>query len=585
MFKEMVRKVRNEIRIYRNEKWTEKLKNINVQDSSLWKMTKVLKTQFETIPALKKDNKTALTDDEKVNMLATELEKIHNIDLFNNTAEQNNIIQCVEKFLKEPEDRIDEVNKTNTSPQEIRKTIKTVCARKAPGYDGIQNILLKNLSKKSIAQLTYIINAIFKYEYFPKYWKRANVIPIPKPGKDKKDPVNYRPISLLPTLSKITEKIILRKLKNYEEKHNLTIDIQFGFRKRHNTVQQVVRIVNDISIHFNKDKVTVLALLDIQKAFDKVWIDGLIYKMIMQKYPKNIIKLIHSYMVERNFKVVYNSACSGLKQIKAGVPQGSVLGPQLFKIYLNDIPEFDRTKLALFADDTAIYTHSFNAIVAAKQIQIHIYILEKYYDKWKININPDKTEIIVFSKKIKDSKILTPVTVYNKKIVPTNSVKYLGVHLDSRLTYRHHIKQALRKAYSVLKKIYSLMVKNSPVQTKNKRLIYTSILRPVVMYAAPVWCATAPTNIKSLQVFQNKCLRLAFNRDRYERISNLHNDAQLPLISEYIREISQAFYTNKIKNDNKILDNVVSIRHDDKPFRIKHRLPYQRLPIFYQSNT
>ncbi|CAK9799286.1 Probable RNA-directed DNA polymerase from transposon BS [Anthophora plagiata] len=325
-----------------------------------------------------------------------------------------------------------------------------------------------------------------------------------------------------------------------------------------------------------------MVLLDIQKAFDKVWIDGLLHKMIKQEYPKYLIKLIHSYITERTFKVVYNSSKSTTRKTRAGVPQGSVLGPQLFKIYLNDIPEFQKTKMALFADDTALYAHSFNAIVAAKQIQIHIYELQKYYDKWKIQINPDKTKVIVFSKKRKESKIFTPITLYNKKTTTLNSVKYLGVHLDSKLTYRIHIKQSIKKVYAVMKKIYPLMVKNSAVQIKNKKLLYTTILRPIIMYAVPVWCSTAPTNIKPLQVFQNKCLRLMLSRDRYEKIKTLHEDARVPLISDYIRETAQKFYTTKIKNINKLLNGIGDIRINNSVLKIKHKLPYQRLPI-YQS--
>ena len=148
---------------------------------------------------------------------------------------------------------------------------------KAPGDDTIQNIALENISRKALVQIAYIINAIIRIGHFPQCWKTSIVLPILKPGKNPEKPASYRPISLLPSLSKITEKIILNRMKKHEKQQKQIIDEQFGFREKHNTVQQVVRIVNNIRRNYNNNKVTVMALLDIEKAFDKVWIDGLIY--------------------------------------------------------------------------------------------------------------------------------------------------------------------------------------------------------------------------------------------------------------------------------------------------------------------
>lgn len=152
-----------------------------------------------------------------------------------------------------------------------------------------------------------------------------------------------------------------------------------------------------------------MVLLDVEKAFDRVWIDGIIYKMIKQGYPKAIIKIIHSYITGRALRVSINDQYSTNRTISAGVPRGSVLGPILFNIFLNDTPKFSKTKLAVFADDTAVYAHSFSAIVAAKQTQIHINILEEYYSKWKIKINADKAEVITFTRKYKEAKIIQTI--------------------------------------------------------------------------------------------------------------------------------------------------------------------------------
>ena len=378
-----------------------------------------------------------------------------------------------------------------TNPTEVLDMIKTFPNQKAPGPDQIQNIVLKNLSRKALVQFTYIINSMITLQYFPSAWKTALVVPIHKPGKNPKLPTSYRPISLLSTLSKVAEKVILSRLQTHIHKHNIIPHFQFGFRPRHNTTQQLARIVTDITTSFNKQKVTVMALLDVEKAFDKVWIEGLIYKMIQTNFPPLLIKLIHSYLINRRLRVKVNQVESTLHPIRAGVPQGSCLGPALFSLYLHDIPTFPQTKTALYADDTALFAASHSAEVANKQIQIHINTLLPYWALWKVSINHDKTETIVFARKHTNVKVYTPLTVHDHKSPPKPSVKYLGMTLESRLFHVGHIKNAIRKAAASVKSLYPLLSQTSRMSPHNKRLIYTTIIRPTMTYAAPIWCSAS----------------------------------------------------------------------------------------------
>lgn len=178
-------------------------------------------------------------------------------------------------------------------------------------------------------------------------------------------------------------------------------------------------------------------MIDIEKAFDRVWLDLLKYKMIQVKYPTYFIKLINSYLRNIKFQVKINDAISKPIEIAAGVLQGSVLGPRLFIYYINDIIEVPKTNLALYTDDTAIYAHSFSAVAAAKQIQIHVNMLESY-KKWKIKINAAKTELVLFSKKVKDSRITTPIRRFEHSVSPRTTTNYLVVTLDQRLSFYTH---------------------------------------------------------------------------------------------------------------------------------------------------
>jgi len=242
-YKNIIKHTNNEIRIavakHRNDTWNRKLKKINPRDNSLWRMTKIFKNEFNPIPTLTTNGKEAITDLDKANMLADQFELTHNIDLINNSNKHIEIIHQVKQYLDNPPDE----NWYNhmTSPQELYNIITKLPNRKAPGTDCIQNIIFKNFTKKPLVQLNNIINASIKLSHFPSHWKTSSVIPILKKGKDKTEPISYRPISLLQTMSKITERVILRRLNDHETKEKHIANHQFGFRKNHSTVQQIVR--------------------------------------------------------------------------------------------------------------------------------------------------------------------------------------------------------------------------------------------------------------------------------------------------------------------------------------------------------
>ncbi|CAH1384237.1 unnamed protein product [Tenebrio molitor] len=254
----------------------------------------------------------------------------------------------------------------------------------------------------------------------------------------------------------------------------------------------------------------------------------------------------------------------------------SILGPKLFSIYINDIPKFTKTNLALYADDTAVYAHSFNAEVANKQVQIQVNLLEDYFDKWLIGINSAKTETILFSKKFTNNKIITPLKLKEQKIQTKPSVKYLGVHLDSRLTFHTHVNKTLEKARKTFNALFPLMNKKSKLSNQNKIKIYKTIIRPVVTYAAPVWCNISKTTLIPLQRFQNKCLRFATGSGRYTKTVTLHDTANVEMLRAHINRLSTGFYRNRIGH-NPLTNDITNTHKTLK--RTKHKLPYSTLDL------
>lgn len=540
---QLSRLIKNKIRQCLNEKWGKTLEEIKPAERTLWRISKSFRKTNSQIPTLKKNDVTYMTDKEKANVISETLHTIQRNDERSTIEEQ--VITTVNENLQKAFDR-KTVKLTN--PTEIRDIIKKLPNHKAPGIDLIDNKILKNLPRKAIVQLMYVINAVLLTGYYPNKWKTAVVTPIPKPGKDLSDPINYRPISLLSSLSKICEKIILARIVEFNNKNKILIDEQFGFRSGHSTSLQIARIAHAITTKFNTDSVTSMTLLDIEKAFDTVWIDGIIYKLIRSNFPLYLIQLISSYLRLRSFKVRINNSLSDTRTTEAGVPQGSVLGPVIFLFFINDMPKFAKTTLAIYADDTSILAHSFNAQVATKQAQIHLELILEFTRKWKIKINQGKTEHIIFARKFTNLKIFEPLKVNETRIKPAEKyVKYLGVLLDKRLSFAPHIKNLVLKGHKAIRLLYPLLNRNSKLSTKNKKLLYTAVIRPTITYAAPVWCSASKTSLGKIQRIQNKCLRLVLNADRYTRVTDLHNQAEIETIADFTHRISKAFYSHHIK--------------------------------------
>ncbi|GFX40433.1 probable RNA-directed DNA polymerase from transposon BS [Trichonephila clavipes] len=351
---------------------------------------------------------------------------------------------------------------------------------------------------------TYIINKILLFRHFPNEWKVAIVFPIHKPGKSKNSPDAYRPISLLSSLSKIAEHIILNRIKNHIYSTNILNPNQFGFTKQLSTYNPLLRLTEKISSGFQRGRTTGAVFLDIQKAFDRVWIDGLIYKLITYNFPPAIIHILYSYLTNRKYKVRVNDTLSITHRVNIGVTQGSLLGPVLFNIYVNDIPSHPRTMINLYADDTAISATYKNTKSVTIALNKHLALLEKYFNDWKIKINVDKTVAVLFTK---TRKPIAPPTLYSTKLRWSQTTKYLGIIFDKTLTWKPHILYERDKFRIALKKLYPLICRNSNMYLYNKVLLYTAVLRPILSYGCPIWGYAANTNIKILEIAQNSIIR------------------------------------------------------------------------------
>ncbi|GBM13938.1 putative RNA-directed DNA polymerase from transposon BS [Araneus ventricosus] len=281
--------------------FTNELLSINATDGTVLKFVTPFKKKTKSIPSLNGPAGFANTDLEKANFLAVNLETQFTLNNITNPDIEELVADSVMRFHTEANSVCKDFDPP--LPSEVLDCIKSLRINKAPGIDGINNKRIKNLPFYTILTITTIIHKIMTLGHFPTRWKTATVVPILKPGKDPTDSTSYRPISLLPSLSKISEHLILKRLNNYLKENNVLCPEQFGFREKLSTSHQLIRVVEYVTEGFANKQKTGAVFLDIQKAFDRVWQDGLIHKLIHYKTPSYLIKLIDSYLLERKFAV------------------------------------------------------------------------------------------------------------------------------------------------------------------------------------------------------------------------------------------------------------------------------------------
>lgn len=533
------RLIKRRIIATRNNKWNNLLKNMKPGDKKFWAASKNLRGKTNSFTTkLIVNNTTVITPEEKANALADEFQKSHQLTSHMRNPIDRKVKQSVTKLKNIQQFPIENA----ITSQEVSTIIKGLKPSKSPGLDNISNRLLKNLPPKAIQKLTDIFNACLKLGYFPETFKTVKVIPVAKPGKNVKLPSSYRPISLLSSIGKIFEKLILNRILRHAEANNIIPPEQFGFRTQHSTTHQTKRIASIIKTNKRLRQSTGLILFDIEKAFDSVWHDGLVHKLVSYNFPTHICKCINSFLSNRTYQVSIDGHLSNSKPIPAGVPQGSVLSPLLYTIFTSDYKAPRNVQVAYYADDTAIIIKSKVTKSLIKKMERAMTSHMKYFEKWRIQINACKTQAIIFP--YSKSPRLNPkrkLKIGDAEIEFSKSVTYLGVTFDDKLNFREHIMKTLSKATKAFRSLYPLLCRRSYLSTQNKSLIYKCIIRAIILYACPIWKQAAWTHILNLQILQNKILKLIYNLPRLYPTRRLHDDTGYPLVPDLLNQHHNRF--------------------------------------------
>lgn len=412
----------------------------------------------------------------------------------------------------------------NVNPNEVELAIASIKSD-AVGLDGISLRFIKLILPHVLPYITHIFNFVLTSSIFPSVWKISKVLPVHK--KSTNHTVNdYRPISILPTLSKAMENIFKKQVSSYLYSNQLLSNLQSGFRQFHSTGTALLKIIDDIRIDTDSSKATILVLLDFSKAFDTVN-----HQLLSAKFnnffhfSKPSIKLLTSYLSKRSQFVLLNGVSSDFAPIVSGVPQGSVMGPLLFAMYINDlVVHLKNVKYHLFADDLQLYSSSTISDLPSNIVKMNntLSAISSWSLSNHISVNAKKSQAILISGSAKLNNIVnTSALVLGSEVIPFSStVSNLGVSISNQLTWRVHVNSILSKLYHVLRKLWAIRCINSIFIRKK---LVTSLCIPLLTYADSALCFYDSQCLRKLQLAINACTRYVYGLRKYDRLHNLRN--------------------------------------------------------------
>ncbi|MEW8548097.1 MAG: reverse transcriptase family protein, partial [Candidatus Thiodiazotropha sp.] len=382
----------------------------------------------------------------------------------------------------------------------VKKLLEGLNPHKASGPDNIPTRFLKEAASEVAPALSLIFAASLSQGKVPDDWKTADVTPIFKKG-DRSTASNYRPISLTAVCSKVMEHILHSQIMQHLDHHNILSDQQHGFRKKRSCESQLILTIQDLASGLEEGEQIDAILLDFSKAFDKVPHQRLLLKLHHYGIRGSLLSWIESFLTLRSQRVLVEGKSSSSVPVVSGVPQGTVLGPLLFLLYINDLPERVSSTARLFADDSLLYRR-IKSEQDQRALQEDLVNLEKWEEDWQMSFNPSKCEVIRISKR--RHQMTGSYSIHGHQLVFVKSGKYLGVTLTDNLSWNDHVDQVVKKANNSLA-FLRRNLSSCPSQTKAQ--CYQSLVRPSLEYASTAWDPYTQTNINKLEAVQRRAAR------------------------------------------------------------------------------
>ena len=405
--------------------------------------------------------------------------------------------------------------KIKFTSRNVRKTLQNLKEGKANGPDNIPAIVLKTCAQELAPVLTKLFKLSLKSTSFPSSWKHARVCPVPKKGSSS-NPANYRPIALTSLLSKTMESIINQQILKHLESNCLISDHQYGFRKARSTgdlLSYVTHMWHSALESFGETRVVAL---DISKAFDKVWHKGLLAKLPMYGINSELISWIENFLLDRSIEVCIDGVSSDSFSINSGVPQGSIVSPTLFLLFINDLLQSTKNPLHSYADDSTL--HNSSQYTSQTQSSSHLSNTRnsvcnsinenlKTITTWGegniVRFNQTKTQSLLITRKV--DKNPPSLQMLNSPIAKSTIISMLGLKIPGDLSWKQHIKDIAKQSSQPL----GVLFRTRRFFTSAQLLIlYKSEVRPIVEYYSHIWGGSPPSVLKLIDGIQKKAIKL-----------------------------------------------------------------------------
>lgn len=468
----------------------------------------------------------------------------------------------------------------STNEEEVMSIVKNLSNKKSTSDDMLSNNLLKKIIQEIVVPITYIFNLSITQGIFPNCFKISKIIPIYKKGS-KLEMSNYRPISLLSPLSKVLEKIIFIRITSFLTVNKLLNENQYGYRAQHSTELAVLQLAQNVMNNLNEKILTVGVFIDLSKAFDVINHDILIKKLHAHGIRGIVNAWFKSYLMNREQYVTIKSHFSTKLGIISGVPQGSILGPLLFLIYMNDLQQVTNANLLLYADDTNIFFPTKDPVNDLESINSSLEKISTWFINNKLIINYSKCNYILFGPKILTNLIPDiDIRINNKGIPRTTHTKFLGVTIKDNLSWDLHIhslSNKINKTLGVINKINFKINRSIIID------LYYSLIFPHLIYCCLIWGNSPDVHLKQLSKCQNRFIRILLNLHPFSHTSEYYPKLKILnikhlyiyhvsiFIFKFLRHQLPAFYKNFFTFGNNVQSRTT--RHTqlfyNPPARIK----------------
>ncbi len=544
-FKRARAKARQTIITSKRNSWRAYISSINstTTPTEVWKKVQILKNtqNYEPIHKITDANGNRLTSPEEISEAFAN--HLYDVTKWDHTTKIPDI-QDISTFTPEDENTLQTSYNRQIDQHEVRQAIRSM-RKTAPGPDSVHSEMLKHLQPQHIDAIVYLFQTIWNTHQLPTSWKEAHIIPIRKPGKTATELTSYRPISLTNTLCKTMEKIIVRRILRKLETDKSIDKHQSGFRPHKSTIDNLLRLQQEIVDGYSTNQFTVCIFFDVEKAFDRILPSTILKAAQQLQIRGNALHFIQSFLTNRTFNVRIGKHISASRKQETGTPQGSVISPLLFIAAINDLASNIDANIhySMFADDLAIYTRGTNLQNIENRLQRCVTKLESWARERGLRFSSQKTNLINFTRKRKNLRPIN-IVLNNIPIPNVTSIKFLGLVFDHHLTWTKHIEYLKQKCIPRINLLKTLSRQKWGADRKTMLHLYSSLIKTVLDYGCVTFSNASKKSLAKLNTIQNTALRICIGAHCTSPVMSLHVEADVLPLQHHWNYRSLVYYTN-----------------------------------------